>query len=377
MIRFAVMKGYLTILAGLYFCVYTPFTALCQQDSSLPEDQLTTHVINFSIQKGFLIPHYGLMDYYLKDKTLSIRLSIEKVVQGGWADSFSYATRGAEIYHTSLGNPKILGHSTHLISFGNLGIHSKGKGRLKFGGGIAFISKKFDLEKNIKNAAIGSSLNGAIAFEYQFPISLKRGFSLSPSLRFTHYSNGAYRLPNLGLNLFSMGLSLEKNRTHKSNSSKTEAPSLERKRLQAGLSIGRNQLIDPESQISNNYNLSLKYIQTDPSNFILGLGTDIHYSKSYRDYYTRNSNDVSSLGLLESTRAGLTGIVGISLGATEIHGNVGCYIYDHQKINGSLYQRIYVLTKLGKGFRLKFCLKSHNAKAETFELGITQDLWRK
>ena len=358
------MKSYLTILSGLIFCVVTTFTALSQEEYSLPDDQLSAHVINFSIQKGFLIPHYDLMDYYLEGKTLGVRLSIEKVLQAGWANSFSYATGGAEIYHTSLGNPKILGHSTHLIAFGNLGVHSKGKGRLKFGGGIAFISKKFDLEKNIKNAAIGSSLNGAIAFEYQFPISLKRGFSLSPSLRFTHYSNGAYRLPNLGLNLFSMGLSLEKNRIHKSNSSKTEAPSLERKRLQAGLSIGRN-------------HLSLKYIQTDPSNFILGLGTDIHYSKSYRDYYTRNSNDVSSLGLLEATRAGLTGIVGISLGATEIHGNVGCYIYDQQKIDGSLYQRIYVLTKLGKGFRLKFCLKSHNAKAETFELGITQDLWRK
>ena len=371
------MKGYLTILTGLFFCVATPFTALSQQDSSLPDDQLPAHVINLSIHKGFLISHYGLMDYYLEDKTLGIRLSIEKVAQGGWADSFSYATKGVEIYHTSLGNQKILGHSTHLIAFGNLGIHSKGKGRLKFGGGIAFISEKFDLENNIKNAAIGSSLNGAIAFEYHFPIRLKGGFSLSPSLRFTHYSNGAYKLPNLGLNLFSMGLSLEKNRTPKSNSSKTEAPSLEKKRLQAGLSIGRNQLIDPESQLSNNYNLSLQYIHTAPSNFILGLGTDIHYSKSYQDYYTRTSDDASSLSLLESSRAGLTGIVGISLGATEIDGNVGYYIYDHQKINGSLYQRIYVLTKLGKGFRLKFCLKSHIARAETFELGLTKDLWKK
>ena len=371
------MKGYLTILAGLFFCVATPFTALSQEDYSLPDDQLTTHAINFSLHKGFLIPHYDLMDYYLEDKTLGIRLSIEKVVRGGWADSFSYATRGVEIYHTSLGNPKILGHSTHLIAFGNLGIHSKGKGILKFGGGIALISEKFDLENNIKNTAIGSSLNGAIAFEYHFPISLKGGFSLSPSLRFTHYSNGAYRLPNLGLNLISMGLSLEKNRTHEYISTEIEAPSLKRKRLQAGLSIGRNQLNDPESQISNNYNLSLQYIHTTPSNFIFGLGTDIHYSKPYQDYYTRNSDGANSLSSLESSRAGLTGIVGISLGATEIHGNVGGYIYDHQKIDGSLYQRIYVLTKLGKGFRLKFCLKSHNAKAETFELGITKDLWRK
>ncbi len=158
-----------------------------------------------------------------------------------------------------------------------------------------------------------------------------------------------------------MGLSLEKNRTHESISTEIEAPSLKRKRLQAGLSIGRNQLNDPESQISNNYNLSLQYIHTTPSNFIFGLGTDIHYSKPYQDYYTRNSDGANSLSSLESSRAGLTGIVGISLGATEIHGNVGGYIYDLHIIDFSLYHPFYVLTQLGYAFRFKFSLISSNA----------------
>ena len=371
------MKDFLIILAAFALSIAMPNATLSQEDYSAPDDQLSAHVINFSLNNGFLIPHYGLMDYYLEDKTLGIRLSIEKVLKGGWSNSFSYVTRGVEIYRTSLGNNEILGHSTHIIGFGNLGIHSHGKGRLKFGAGVALITEKSDLEKNIKNVNIGSSLNGAISFEYNYSMDLKRGFSLSPSVKFTHYSNGSYKLPNLGLNLLSAGLSLKKKILSESAIAEVKSKPTEKQRLQVGLSIGRNQLNDPESEISNNYNLSLHYINTSLSKFIFGLGTDIHYSQSYRNYYQINSLENKSLDFIETNRAGLTGIVGISLGATEIHGNIGYYIHDLQKIDGSLYQRIYVLTSLGKGFRMKFSLKAHKARAETFELGITKDLWEK
>ncbi len=370
------MKDYLTILAALLFCVATPLQSQSQEDYILSKDELSTHIVNLSFNRGFLMTHYDLMDYYLENKTLGIKLSIEKVLKGGWTDSYSHITRGIEIYRTSLGNNEILGHATHLIGYGNIGIHSKGKGRLKMGAGIAVLTEKFDLDKNIKNANIGSNLNAGVVFEYSFPFIVKGNMAISPSIRFTHYSNGSYKLPNLGLNVVSAGIGIERHLVNESIVSDVVPKSLEKQRLSTGITIGRSQYSNPESDIYNNYNFNLHYINSSRSKLIWGIGTDIHYNESYHNYAKNDPNSKNSLTALESTRTGLTGITGFTLGATEIHINVGYYLYDKQKLDGALYQRLYLLTRLGSGFRFKVAIKAHNAKAETVEIGINKDLWK-
>ncbi len=369
------MKDYLTILAVLFFCIATPVCSLSQEEYTLSNDELSAHTINFGLNRGFLFTHHDFMDYYLQKKTFGIRLSVEKKLKGGWSKNFSYISRGIEVYRTSLGNNDILGHATHFVGFGNAGLHSKGKGKFKFGAGIGFLTHKFSVDKNYKNIVIGTTANAAIIFEYSYSFPIIKEYQMSPSIRFTHYSNGAYKLPNIGLNVVSAGVNIEKTIYNQSVSSHVGPASELTQRLQAVLTYGRNELNGNGSGQFGNSNLSFQYINTKHPKLIWGAGMDIHYSGAQKNHLIKNS-DAGSVknAFLESSRVGFSGIIGVSLGASELHINSGIYAIDQLHLDGSMYQRIYILTRLGKGFRIRFGLKSHITAAETIEIGISKNI---
>ncbi|MFK7756453.1 MAG: acyloxyacyl hydrolase [Flavobacteriales bacterium] len=366
------------IILALFLCVATPNLTHSQEDYKLAEESLSNHIVSGSINRGFLIPHHNLMHYYLEDKTTSFTLSIEKELKGGWTSEYNFISKGIEVSRSSLSNDEILGFSTHLVGYANCALHSNGKGRLKFGAGVAVLSQKFDLDKNVKNLAIGSTINGAVILEYSYRIPIRESLSVNPHLRFVHYSNGGYRLPNLGLNLPSIGLSIEKQLSNLSLIADVRTEQTSGKRLVLGLSLGRHELISAESGQFFNSNLSLQYLNSSPKKMIWGGGLDIHYSAAYENYAKLNFIEYESENsFTKSLRTGLHGAFGLKLGVSEIHANVGFYLIDQLELDGPVYQRIYFLTRVTDYLNFRIGLKAHMGAAETFELGLTTKLWSK
>ena len=76
--------------------------------------------------------------------------------------------------------------------------HSAFRSNLELG--LAFNWKKFDLQSNPYNIAIGSKITSRISFGLDYEYFLTNRLQLAVGANLTHFSNGAIRKPNKGLN---------------------------------------------------------------------------------------------------------------------------------------------------------------------------------
>lgn len=75
-------------------------------------------------------------------------------------------------------------------------------------GGFAFNWTPFDQEKGYLNQTFGSSVSVYISFGANYKYYLSKHLDLGLGLNFIHFSNGALKLPNKGMNTFNSQLSL-------------------------------------------------------------------------------------------------------------------------------------------------------------------------
>lgn len=169
--------------------------------------------------------HYGYM-YFQNDQyhsalgrycrhTPAFEFSLHRNTYGEhrWEVLHNYPSIGFTFYHSGFGNDSIsaeLGKVFALYPFINFPITPGESSRLSFklGVGVSYLTNKFDPKDNYHNYAIGSHLNAAInlSFEYRQRIFDRLHWVTSAGL--THFSNGATRAPNMGINIFSVATGL-------------------------------------------------------------------------------------------------------------------------------------------------------------------------
>ena len=165
--------------------------------------------------------HYGYM-YFQNDEyhsalgrysrhTPAFEFSLHRNTFGEhrWEVLHNYPSLGLTFYYSGFGNDSIsaeLGKVFALYPFINFPITPNEHSRLTFklGVGMGYLTNKFDPKENFHNYAIGSHLNAAInlSFEYRQRIFDRLHWVTSAGL--THFSNGATRAPNMGINIFSV-----------------------------------------------------------------------------------------------------------------------------------------------------------------------------
>ncbi len=130
-----------------------------------------------------------------------------------WEVLHNYPSIGFTFYYSGFGNDSIsaeLGKVFALYPFINFpiipGIHSKLT--FKLGVGIAYLTNKFDPKENYHNYAIGSHVNAAINLSFEYRQRIVDRLYWTNSAGLTHFSNGATRSPNMGINIFSVATGL-------------------------------------------------------------------------------------------------------------------------------------------------------------------------
>jgi hypothetical protein len=178
----------------------TVFPALAAQ--SLSDG---TRVRRLSVDRGFVIPHHDDM-YHLYRLTYSVQYQDLKTV----ADSklrLGYMAYGADLGSQTLGYAAAAAVNVER----SFGASRNGPLYMGFAMGWGWVSNPYEGTTNPSNRAIGSAGN---AFGQLY---LGGAYSITPSLRlhgdirFSHFSNGALKAPNLGINMpsFSIGISQE------------------------------------------------------------------------------------------------------------------------------------------------------------------------
>ena len=162
--------------------------------------------------------HYGYM-YFQNDEyhsalgrysrhTPSYELSLHRNTYGEhrWEVLHNYPSIGLTFYYSSFGNDSIsaeLGKVFALYPFINFPITPGQNSRLTFklGVGLGYLTNKFDPKENYHNYAIGSHLNAAVNLSFEYRQRIMERLYWVASAGLTHFSNGATRTPNMGINI--------------------------------------------------------------------------------------------------------------------------------------------------------------------------------
>ena len=127
-----------------------------------------------------------------------------------WHYLYNYPFIGCTFYHSSLGGFEELGDAYALYPFINYPLFRDETSQFTFklGVGVAYLTRCFDHLENPYNFSIGSHLNAAANISFEFRQEITPRLLAVASFGLTHFSNGATKSPNYGLNTFSGALGI-------------------------------------------------------------------------------------------------------------------------------------------------------------------------
>ncbi len=334
--------------------------------------------LSFSLRGryGFLIPHHSSFVYLIEDhiKSYDFTISIKTKGDKYWQQLYRCPELGIGFYHANLGNPDYLGNVN--AGYGIIRIpiiqHSAINFYYSMAGGVAFLNRPFNVTGNIYNLAIGSKANAFVDLGLNTEIRCFNRLCLNAGLQFTHYSNGAWKVPNLGFNIPSVNAGIKyclkkpeipvKKPETKNNDFKRE---FEFGVLYMG---GLRENPPPNGRKFYASSVSMYSEKQITPRRMLGAGLDIFWDPSISQ---RLKTDSTQAEIKNNFRSGIHVSHNLVFNKVYFVMQVGYYFYTHDtKGDGYLYSRFGLRINVTKHFAANLTLKTHKFKADVIELGI-------
>jgi hypothetical protein len=359
-------------LAALFFLIIF-LSELFAQEVKTP---LSKNIyIDTKIYYGFIICHHKSMLLLASTHLTAFELSINKPTYGerSWHQLYKYPQMGLCMWYTTLGHSQILGSATAVFPFINFPLLQSKKTSIdfRFGTGLGYLSRRFDRFDDFKNNAIGSHLNAAVNLLYQFKYDLNNKNAISAGIGLAHFSNGAFKMPNLGINVPTIHLGFTHKFISQDNLSytKTALPVINKKNeFLIFCAIGAKEIYPIcgkrffTSTISGLYSRVLSHKRK------IGVGLDFSYSAS--NIQTLADNEIYPKYNIFATRPGLCISHELVFAKMSFVMQCGAYLYAMDKSDGMYYDRFGFRYQINKHFFANLTLKTHFAKADYIEWGF-------
>jgi hypothetical protein len=253
----------------------------------------------------------------------------------------------------------------------------------QFGGGLSFNFKPYHPESNPGNILIGSQRNVYFEVGSSIDLLLTNRIGLSGGYVFKHFSNGAYRIPNLGINLVAFQMALRYNFTKEKrmNLNSVEIPILSKKNEVIAFAAAGAKMLNEDfnEQIYDKQwfqtTVQLGYMRRIGWKRSWGGGFDIIY-KSYGNYLKeieaeKNQSEFNARGVNNFAMAVWAGHE-VRYNRVSVHLQCAAYLFNNsrQALESPVYFRIGARYNVYKNFLIGVNLKSHGAKADVLEYAI-------
>ena len=358
------MQRYCKIIIILFI---TAKTGIIDLSASYPG---TIGYMSYSVKfhGGTVLPHHETITYFNREYVRSLELGTTFIPDN---NTSGRTCAGVGYFFSGLGNRDIYGNAHALF----LTLVSPPKNSLplqfKFGVGLSYITKPYDLETNYFNRALGSGINayGQFSIQGRIPVNENK-WLLRPGLSFHHMSNGAFIAPNQGLNLVTLSAGIEFGNRQYTLPDWAVRDSLPhgRHRFAFFFAPGIKQVdrrVDKQIFTSS---LIFDYGYRVTNKFSVGMGINMFYNDTWAYIpYTRTerNNDISpfqsALHLsLQTSRGPLAFLL-----------HPGIYIYNQAKEWPYMTNRLGMKYTFKNNLALQFAVKSHwFAIADYVEWGI-------
>ncbi len=361
-------------LSQVIIFLFISFKLLSQNDTLSDK-----YFVQANAGYGFVFEHRSSISYYVKGHIPEIKLKIGKSTTGTkqWQELFKYPDLGFGYYFADLHNPNVLGLVNAAYFFIDVPYVRTPKLNFSynFDLGLAYLSKKFDIQTNYINTAIGSHINAYINLGILLDYKLSDKITFSNSLNFTHYSNGKFALPNLGLNIINFQSGVKyylKKRYNEHKYIKTYVDKnkvLYKNIFYVNFSSGLQQIaISTQKKYMCN-SLNFNYGRVLSKKHIIGIGLDFFnnsglYVNLNKSYYT-NIYDKSY-----NYRMGMHVYTDVVFNKFLFTIQAGYYLYSKWKDVEVVYNRFGLIYRLSKHITTNITLKTHLVKADYVEFGL-------
>jgi hypothetical protein len=331
---------------------------------------------NYNIKADF---HYGTllapkpsMRYLIKGHIPAFDLRFSKTTNGKnlWEQLYRYPETGCALYFCDFSNPHILGKA--IASYYYINIHILNKKNYSFdysyGIGLAYLTKKFETDKNYMNIAISSNFNVYLGLALNFECVINPYVNFVTAISYTHFSNGSVSQPNLGLNIVSLQTGLRYKIHYNDVKINNSIPVFRKKdKYILNYSLGWKGISPPEPKKYFTSSLSFNYQRLISYKRSIGIGTDVFYDKSLAIKLKRDSISGNNLNIL---RNGVYISHELFFGNTSLVTQFGVYIYQKYYGDGDFYSRLGLRYKFSRKFSANIFLKTHFASADFIEWGV-------
>lgn len=324
---------------------------------------------------GFLMPHTDFISFFVKSHIQSFQLNVGLFANGekSWHRSYNYPTLGIGYHYSNLGNNIIYGKMNALFAYVDryyLNLNRKFNFGNRLSLGAAFINKRFDLEENPTNLAIGSKLNAYLNYSFETTHRIFPRTELKLGAGVTHVSNGSFRQPNKGLNFFTVfsGLTYNFYGTKAIVSNQFVNDSSRNQFIVQGV-FGNKQISRKSSSSYLVGGLSAEYAHVITGNSWGGVVLSFYHDPSLPREMSQT--DTTQTTASDKIRVTLNISYELKMGRVSYVFQPGVYLKNPYKVSGDISNRFMVRYQISNQVLASFAIKAHwFAVADFFEWGI-------
>lgn len=358
------------------------FTLFCHSSRAQKTTSKNTLYVGVRGNYGFLWAHRPTMSHLVNRHIAHGEISIWKITKGEkcWHEPYFNPQAGITCAVIPLGDER-LGTAIGLFPYISFPLYrSEKKAVLHFqlGWGFGWITNKFDPIENHKNIAIGSHLNACINLRGTGLFKISDNLYLEGGIGLMHFSNGAFTLPNLGINIPTVQAGIHFRicgdpvapcvKDDPQKFSHTDSLIYNPKwHFTAVVVTGANDIDPPGGSRYGLCNVLMTMMKNNSRKHRFGGGIDIMYSHSL---LMRMRNDEMQVTPLQNVQVGAKFSYELVIGRLYLPFEMGVYAYSKFKEHGPVYNRLAVRYLVNDHFICNVSLKTHFARAEYWEAGI-------
>lgn len=328
------------------------------------------------IHEGKTIKHAALLAPIIERPAVGGEIFFSKQTYGEhrWNAFFNYPEYGICYAFFDLGSPDYVGTVQCLYPYLNFHLFNN-KSRmnifLKTGVGFAYAEKIFNAETNPLNYAFSTHLNVVLSAQLQGVYKIGNARSLFAGAGITHFSNGAYRMPNLGMNTFGIFTGISQSFGIKKQFIPSGSRINEKNKnweCSVFLLSGIKEInpIGGKKYFAGDFNVEVTKKHLEYTRF--GLSLDVTYDASEYDCIVFQS--LPPVDRLKTTRIGISGGYVWLFGDLSLDLYLGTYLHEENALYGKIYQRTSLRYPLSDRLKLSIAFRNHKGKADFIGLGL-------
>ncbi|RRA94869.1 acyloxyacyl hydrolase [Paenimyroides viscosum] len=332
--------------------------------------------VSLQTYQGSILPHSENIAHLITNKPTGYLFSVNHHVNGSkeWHHTYRFPDVGFS-FHTQNNHNQTLGNLYGLYAHYNFYFLNR---RLQFrvGQGVSYATNPYNKETNFRNVAYGSKFMPSTYFMlgYDQP-RIWQNIGINAGLLFVHHSNATIKAPNTSTNTLGLNVGLiyhfsDEDQSGKANSF-VDHPQQIRYNFLFRTGVNESHIIGMGQKPF--YHITA-IVEKHLNNYgAAQVGAEVFLSNSLKELIPFLATSFPEEGMDKNTDWKRVGVfVGYEwyLNKLTAEGNIGYYVHDEYKKNGSLYQRLGLRYYVTENIFGIMSLKTHFAKAEAFEVGV-------